>query len=279
MPEKIRTGRAAALLSVGYAVAGYLLTLGVLVYTIGFLARWGVPKNIDSAAGAPWPAAVAIDAALLLLFAVQHTVMARGAVKRRSARLFGAHAERATYVVATGAVLVTLLAAWQPLPATAWRLTGPAAVTVYAVFAAGWLVALGATFMVSHTDLFGLRQAWRHARGREYEPPAFTRRGLYARVRHPLMTGFLIAFWAAPTMTAGHLLFAAAATGYIGVGIAFEERDLIAGLGDTYRAYRAEVPAVVPAVIPVLTFRKERARNQAQAAGQGHVARKEEQAA
>jgi len=143
MPETIRTGRAAALLSVGYAVAGYLLTLGVLVYTIGFLARWGVPKNIDSAAGTPWPAAVAIDAALLLLFAVQHTVMARGAVKRRSARLFGAHAERATFVVATGAVLVTLLAAWQPLPAVLWRLTGPAAVAVYAVFAAGWLVALG----------------------------------------------------------------------------------------------------------------------------------------
>jgi len=275
MPEKIRTGRGAALLSVGYAVAGYLLTLGVLVYTIGFLARWGVPKNIDSAAGTPWPAAVAIDAALLLLFAVQHTVMARGAVKRRSARLFGAHAERATFVVATGAVLVTLLAAWQPLPTVLWRLTGPAAVAVYAVFAAGWLVALGATFMISHTDLFGLRQAWWHARGREYEPPAFTRRGLYARVRHPLMTGFLIAFWAAPTMTAGHLLFAAAATCYIGVGIAFEERDLIAGLGNTYRTYRAEVPAVIPG----LWVRRERARTQGQAAGTGHVARKEEQAA
>jgi len=278
MPEKIRTGRAAALLSVGYAVAGYLLTLGVLVYTVGFLARWGVPKNIDSAAGTPWPAAVAIDAALLLLFAVQHTVMARGAVKRRSARLFGAHAERATFVVATGAVLVTLFAAWQPLPAVVWRLTGPAAMAVFAVFAVGWVVGLGATFMISHTDLFGLRQAWWHFRGREYEPPAFTRRGMYARVRHPLMTGFLMVFWAAPTMTAGHLLFAAAATGYIGVGIAFEERDLIAGLGDTYRTYRAEVPAVIPG----LWIRRGQARKQGkqgQAAGQGHLARKEEQAA
>ena len=278
MPELIRTGRGTALLSVGYAVSGYLLTLGVLAYTFGFLTRWGVPKNIDSAAGSPWPAAVAIDTALLLLFAVQHTVMARAGFKRRSARLFGAHAERATFVVATGAVLVTLFAAWQPLPAVVWRLTGPAAAAVYAVFAVGWLVALSATFMISHTDLFGLRQAWWHVRGREYEPLAFSRRGLYARVQHPLMTGFLIAFWAAPTMTAGHLLFAAAATGYIGVGIAFEERDLIAGLGDTYRTYRAEVPAVIPG----LWIRRGQARKQGkqgQAAGQGHLARKEEQAA
>jgi methanethiol S-methyltransferase len=275
MPELIRTGRGTALLSVGYAVAGYLLTLGVLVYTVGFLARWGVPKNIDSATGAPWPAAVAIDAALLLLFAVQHTVMARAGFKRRSARVFGVHSERTTFVMATGAVLVTLFAGWQPLPAVVWRLTGPAAVAMFALFAVGWVVGLGATFMISHTDLFGLRQAWWHFRGREYEPPAFTRSGMYARVRHPLMTGFLIVFWAAPTMTAGHLLFAALATGYIGVGIAFEERDLIAGLGDTYRTYRAEVPAVIPA----LRSRRERARNEAQAAGQGHCARKEEQAA
>jgi len=278
MPELIRTGRRTALLSVGYAVAGYLLALGVLVFTVGFLAGWGVPKNIDSAAGTPWPAAVAIDTALLLLFAVQHTVMARGAFKRRSARLFGAHAERATFVVASGAVLVTLLAAWQPLPAVLWRLTGPAAAAVYAVFAAGWLVALGATFLVSHTDMFGLRQAWRHARGREYEPPGFTRHGMYARVRHPLMTGFLMVFWAAPTMTAGHLLFAAAATGYIGVGIAFEERDLIAGLGDTYRTYRAEVPAVIPGLW-TRGARNDVRRAEGKAAGDGHLARKEEQAA
>jgi protein-S-isoprenylcysteine O-methyltransferase Ste14 len=275
MPETIRTGRVAALLSAGYAVAGYLLTLGVFGYTIGFLGRWGVPKNIDSAAGTPWPAAVAIDAALLLLFAVQHTVMARAAVKRRSARIFGAHAERATFVVATGAVLVTLFAAWQPLPAVVWRLTGPAAVAVYVIFAAGWLVAFGATFMISHTDLFGLRQAWWHLRGRAYEPPAFSKRGMYARVRHPLMTGFLIAFWAAPTMTAGHLLFAAAATGYIGVGIAFEERDLIAGLGDTYRTYRAEVPAVIPGLRP----RKGRAGQETPAARTGKPAAEKEELA
>jgi protein-S-isoprenylcysteine O-methyltransferase Ste14 len=201
--------------------------------------------------------------------------MARAGFKRRSARLFGAHAERTTFVVATGAVLVTLFAAWQPLPATVWRLTGPAAVAVYTLFAVGWVVGLSATFMISHTDLFGLRQAWWHLRGRSYEPPEFTRRRMYARVRHPLMTGFLIVFWAAPTMTAGHLLFAALATGYIVVGIAFEERDLIAGLGDTYRAYRAEVPAVIPA----LWTRREQARKQGRAAETGHVARKEEQAA
>jgi methanethiol S-methyltransferase len=127
-----------------------------------------------------------------------------------------------------------------------WTLSGPAFALLLAVQLAGWMVALGSTFMISHCDLFGLRHAWLHLRGTGYTPPAFTQRGLYRRVRHPLMTGFLIVFWAAPVMTAGHLLFAAAATGYIMAGIWFEERDLVRSLGPAYASYRARVPALIP---------------------------------
>jgi methanethiol S-methyltransferase len=135
---------------------------------------------------------------------------------------------------------------WRPVGGIVWNLPGPAAVAVRALYTAGWVVAVSSTFLISHSDLFGLRQAWLYARRARYIPPAFTERGLYARVRHPLMTGFVIVFWSAPTMTAGHLLLAATATGYIVAGIAFEEHDLIQSLGGTYNAYRARVPALIP---------------------------------
>jgi protein-S-isoprenylcysteine O-methyltransferase Ste14 len=246
MPSRPRPAPAA----LAYAALAYLATLAVLAYTIGFLAGVAVPRDIDQGLRWPWPAAAALDAALLLLFAVQHTVMARPAFKRRLTRVVPAHAERSTFVLAAALALGLLLALWRPLPTRIWALHGPAAWVLYAACAAGWLLAIGATFLISHTDMFGLRQAWAHARGRRYRPPAFTRRGLYALVRHPLMTGFIVVFWAAPSMTAGHLLFAAAATGYILAGIAFEERDLAAGLGEPYLAYRAEVPALVPVLRP-----------------------------
>src|SRR6185369_17594717 len=179
------------------------------------------------------PTAVAVDLFLLLLFAVQHTVMARPWFKRRWARIVPVPAERASFVLAASLVLALLFWLWRPVGPVVWSLSGPGANALWAVYAAGWVIALSSTFLISHFDLFGVRQAYLHARGQAYRPPPFTERGLYRRVRHPLMTGFLVVFWAAPTMTAGHLLFAAAATGYVGVGIAFEERDLIAGLGDT----------------------------------------------
>ena len=237
-------------LILGYAAAAYLLYLAVLVYAIGFFAGAGVPKGIDQGPRSPWPLAVAIDLLLLLLFAVQHTVMARPWFKRRWTRLVPVPAERATFVLCASLLLALLFWQWRPAGGTVWHLPGPAAAVLLGVYAAGWALAVGSTFITDHFDLFGLRQAYLHARGATDHPPPFTQRGLYGRIRHPLMAGFVIIFWAAPVMTAGHLLFAAAATSYIGVGITFEERDLRRDLGEPYRAYRRRVPALIPALGP-----------------------------
>ena len=237
-----------ARLILGYAVAVYLFFLAVLGYAAGFFADVGVPWGIDQGPRSSVAVAVAVDAALLLLFAVQHTVMARPWFKRHWTRLVPVPAERATFVLGATAALALLLWCWQPVGGTLWSLSGPGADVVLAVYAAGWLLAISSTFGISHFDLFGLRQAWLAARGASYRPPPFTERGLYRRIRHPLMAGFVVLFWAAPTMTVGHLLFAAAATGYILLGISFEERDLRHSLGPDYRAYAARVPALIPTV-------------------------------
>ena len=234
------------LLVLGYALACYLCMLAVLGYGAGFFANRGVPTSIDGSARGGWPGAVVIDLALLGLFAVQHTVMARPGFKRRWARRLPAAAERATFVLAASLALALLYWQWWPFGPELWRLTGPGADVLLAVQASGWLLALGSTFLISHTDLFGLRQAWRRARGARYTPPPFTERGWYRWVRHPLMTGFLIVFWVTPVLTAGHLLFCVAATGYILIGIGFEERDLRRELGPAYASYAARVPALIP---------------------------------
>jgi protein-S-isoprenylcysteine O-methyltransferase Ste14 len=213
---------------------------------VGFFADFGVPKGIDQGPRAAVPVAVAIDLLLLLLFAVQHTVMARPWFKRRWTTIVPAPAERATFVLAASLALALLFWLWRPIRGTAWSLSGPGAAALWAGYVAGWALAVSATVLTSHFDLFGLRQAWLHARRARYSPPPFTQRGLYGRIRHPLMAGFVVVFWAAPTMTAGHLLFAATATGYILAGIAFEEHDLIQSLGGTYTCYRARVPALIP---------------------------------
>ena len=235
-----------ALIILVYAAAVYLLFLAVLGYAVGFFAGFGVPKGIDQGPRAAVPVAVAIDLLLLLLFAVQHTVMARPWFKRRWTRIVPAPAERASFVLAASLVLALLFWLWRPVGGTVWNLSGPGADALWVVYAAGWALAVSSTFLISHFDLFGLRQAWLHARRTRYSPPPFTERGLYRRIRHPLMAGFLVVFWSAPAMTAGHLLFAAAATGYVLAGIAFEEHDLIQSLGETYAAYRARVPALIP---------------------------------
>ena len=241
-----RPGRVPALAIVGYAVTVYLVFLAVLGYAAGFFADFGVPRGIDQGPPVSWPAAVAIDLLLLCLFAVQHTVMARPWFKRRWTRVVPEPAERSTFVLAASLALALLFWLWQPVGATVWNVPGPAAAVLWALYAAGWAAALGATFLVSHVDLFGLRQAWLHARHVRYSPPAFTERGVYRHIRHPLMAAFVVVFWSAPVMTAGHVLFAAAATGYILVGIAFEEHDLIESLGDRYAGYRVRVPALIP---------------------------------
>jgi methanethiol S-methyltransferase len=235
-----------ALIILAYAVAVYLFFLAVLGYAAAFFAGRGVPKGIDQGPRAAVPAAVAIDLLLLLLFAVQHTVMARPWFKRRWTRIVPEPAERTTFVLAASLMLALLFWLWRPIGGTVWSLSGPAAGALWAVYTAGWAAAVTSTFLVSHSDLFGLRQAWLHARRVRYSPPPFTERGVYGRIRHPLMTGFLVVLWSAYAMTAGHVLFAATATGYILAGIAFEERDLIQSLGETYAAYRARVPALIP---------------------------------
>lgn len=243
-----RTG--GALVIAGYAAAAYLIAVAVLGYALGFFIGAGVPKGIDQGPHAPWPLAVAADLVLLLVFAVQHTVMARPWFKRWLIRVVPPAAERATFVLGAALALALLFWGWHPVGGVAWRAPGPAAVVILALYASGWAVALSSTFLVSHGDLFGLRQAWLHLRGARYTPPPFTQRGLYRRIRHPLMAGFVIVFWATPVMTAGHLLFAAAATGYILAGIWFEERDLVRSLGGTYSAYLASVPALIPGLRP-----------------------------
>jgi methanethiol S-methyltransferase len=231
-----------ALLILGYAGLVYAVFLAVLIYSVGFFADAAVPRGIDEGMPSAWPLAVAANLLLLLLFAVQHTVMARPWFKRRWIRVVPAPAERATFVLCASLLLALLYWQWRPFGGTVWHLPGLGA------YAVGWAVAVGSTFMIDHFDLFGLRQAFLHARGAAYGPPPFTERGLYRRIRHPMMAGFVIIFWAAPTMTLGHLLFAAAATGYIGVGVAFEEHDGGRDLGEAYRAYRARVPALIPAL-------------------------------
>jgi protein-S-isoprenylcysteine O-methyltransferase Ste14 len=241
-------GHARGLFILVYSVAVYIFSLLVFGYAVAFLAGHGVPRSIDAGPHSSWPLAVAIDALAVLLFAVQHSVMARPWFKHRWARVVPAAAERATFVLSASLVLALLFWSWRPIGGVVWRVPSPGAWVLAAGYAAGWILTVGSTFLISHLDLFGLRQAYVHARGAAYQPVPFTERGLYGRLRHPLMAGFIVVFWAAPTMTAGHLLFAAAATGYILLGIIFEERDLRGSLGVAYISYTARVPALIPAL-------------------------------
>jgi protein-S-isoprenylcysteine O-methyltransferase Ste14 len=229
-----------------YAVIAYGAFLLSTVWAIGFLAGWGAPTSVDGAATRPAWAAIAIDGALLLAFAVQHTVMAREGFKRRLRRLIPEAAERSTYVLTASLLMCALFGWWQPLPAMIWDVGLPWSAAIFVVYGIGWLIVVWSTFMVDHADFLGLKQAYLHLRRLEYRPPDFTRRWLYAVCRHPMMLGLLIVFWATPHMTLGHLCFALASTGYIAVGIRFEERDLRAQLGAEYREYADEVPAIVP---------------------------------
>lgn len=218
----------------------------VTVWTMVFLADEVIPRTVDGPARTTTGWAITIDLALLLLFAVQHSVMARRSVKSWLSRRMPAAVERTTYVWATNACLVLLLALWQPWGGDLWHLHGAAAFVLWAVCAAGWALAIASTFAVDHLELIGLRQAgW--ARPRDVDTGAGLQvSGLHAIVRHPLMTGLLLAFWATPHMGASHLLFAVASTGYIAVGIAFEERDLRRTFGISYDEYASRVPSLVP---------------------------------
>ena len=230
-----------------YGILCYTLFLAVFLYAIGFVGGFGVPKAIDDGAAGPLAAAVAVDLALLGLFAVQHSVMARPGFKRRWTKLVPPAVERSTYVLFASLALALLFWQWRPLPGTVWSVESAwGRGLLWGLFAVGWGLVLASTFMISHAHLFGLRQVADHGRRRAPASPGFQTPGLYRHVRHPIMLGFFVAFWATPEMSAGHLLFAAAASGYIVVGVALEERDLVAAFGERYRAYRAQVPAFVP---------------------------------
>jgi protein-S-isoprenylcysteine O-methyltransferase Ste14 len=230
-----------------YGAAGYAVFLATFLYLIGFVTGIAVPVSVDAGgAAAPVGLAIAVDVALVALFGVQHSVMARPWFKRRLERVLPAPMERTTFMLATCAVFAVLFLAWRPLPQVIWSVPGVLGDALLAVGFAGWGLVLLSTFLIDHFDLFGLRQTWLAFRGRAYRPRPFQERSLYRHVRHPLMLGFLIAFWAAPTMTAGRLVLAAAFTLYIVLAVIVEERDLVAVHGGAYRRYQRRVPKFLP---------------------------------
>lgn len=237
----------ARLLTIGYGAVSYLVFLAAFVYAVAFVGGFLVPHTVDRAVDAPLGEAIAVNVALLAVFAVQHSVMARPAFKRWWTRFVPTTIERSTYVLLSSLVLFLLFWQWRSMPAIVWDVTWqPGRIGLYAVFWLGWVIALTSTFMINHFDLFGLRQVYLAAREKPYADLEFRTTLLYRVVRHPLMLGFLMAFWAIPTMTAGHLLFAIATTGYILVALQLEEHDLVDSLGDQYRDYRHRVGMLVP---------------------------------
>jgi protein-S-isoprenylcysteine O-methyltransferase Ste14 len=230
-----------------FSLISYLVFLASFLYAIGFVGDVLVPKTIDAPVGEGGWVAFVIDAAVLAAFALQHSIMARPAFKRWWLRFVPEPIERSVYVLFSSLLLCLIFVAWRPLPELVWDVRGSTAATVLMVlYAIGWLVVLLSTFMISHFELFGLTQAWRRAQAHVNDDAPFVERFFYRFVRHPIMLGFVIAFWSTPAMTHGHLLFAALTTGYILVGIQLEEFDLRAKIGAAYESYRARVPMLVP---------------------------------
>jgi len=237
-------GGIAALLYGGLA---YLVFSATFLYAIAFVGNLPAPKTIDTGEPGPVGAALVIDTLLLGLFAVQHSVMARPVFKRWWTRFVPQSVERSTYVLLASLALLLLYWQWRPISDPVWTIENPfLATALYVIFWLGWGMLLVSTFLISHFELFGLTQVLARLRGRELPPPVFKTPFLYRRVRHPIYLSFLLAFWATPAMTVGHLLFAVATTGYILIAIQLEERDLIALFGDQYLRYRSRVAMLIP---------------------------------
>lgn len=232
-----------------YGIFSYAVFFLTFLYAIAFVADIAVPHTVDRGfPGASVPKALVIDAVLLGIFAIQHSGMARRSFKRWLTSWLPEPAERSTFVLLSSAALILLYWQWRPLPGVIWNMQADWTVyLLYALSAFGWLLVLSGTFVINHFDLFGLRQVWLAVRDKAYTPVAFKQHFYYRVVRHPLMLGFVIAFWATPRMTTSHLLFAIATTGYILIAVKFfEERDLIVAHGEDYRRYQREVPMICP---------------------------------
>jgi methanethiol S-methyltransferase len=230
-----------------YGVACHLLFLGTFAWMAGFVGNLLVSKSIDSTAPGPTSKAIVVDVFLLALFALQHSVMARPAFKRVWTRIIPEPIERSTYVLVSSAVTILLMWQWRGIDQVVWNAQHPMLRGfLWGLFAIGWLLVPLATMLINHFDLFGTRQVWLYLRGREYESLPFRVPSLYKHVRHPLYVGWAISFWATPTMTAGHLLFAGVLSGYMVLAALVEERDLIAHFGHQYEEYRRRVPMFIP---------------------------------
>jgi methanethiol S-methyltransferase len=231
-----------------YAIVSYAVFLASFLYALGFVGDYLVPKSIDVGGATNLSGAIVVDLVLLGIFALQHSVMARPAFKRWWAEIFPVAYQRSTYVLLSSLILLLMFWQWRPIATPVWQIDGAAAWLLTGMYWLGWLIVLASTFMIDHFDLSGLRQAFFALRGKEAPAHSFRAPLLYKIVRHPIMLGFLLAFWATPSMTAGHLLFAIVNTAYILVGLQFEERDLIAEFGATYQQYRHRVPMLLPRI-------------------------------
>ncbi len=236
------------ILTYGLVTYGFFLVL--FLYLIGFVGGFGVPKSIDSGPpGAGWRTAL-FNILPLGLFAIQHTIMARPAFKQWLTRYIPSAAERPTFVALTCVILATMVWNWQALPGVVWNVRGALGLSLFGVSLLGWGIVLISTFLIDHFELFGVKQVIAHASGRPVPVPEFRERLFYRYVRHPLMSGFLIAFWFTPMMSVGHLLFAVVCTGYILIALRIEEKTLLELHGEAYEDYRQRVPMLFPRLIP-----------------------------
>jgi protein-S-isoprenylcysteine O-methyltransferase Ste14 len=230
-----------------YGLVCHAVSMAVFAYSAAFFVGLFVPTALDGVPDRPLLEALAINLALVVAFGLQHSIMARPAFKRWWTRFVPEAAERSTYLLASSLAMIALFVLWEPIGGVVWSVPeGVGRNIVLGLYIFGWLLLLYATFLVDHFDLFGLKQVWRHLTGKSYRPPQFRTPSLYRVVRHPLYIGWLIIFWAAPTMTVAHLVFAAATTIYILIAIRFEERDLVDAFGNDYVAYRQRTPMLVP---------------------------------